>query len=353
VSPAAQRLAAQRFQAQWLAGRDGADVAGVAGHVCGIQAQDTAAARLGIRARSTGTTAGDVRAASRDGSVVRTWLMRGTLHLVPAADVRWLLSVFGARNVAGGTRRRRELGLDERTCARALDVLPRILADENPLSRADLVDRLARHGVVIDPSGQAPAHLVGYAAGRAILCRGPDLARDEPGYVPLDGWVPAAPVPDAQAALAELTRRYLAAFGPASTADLAAWSGLPAGTARRGFALLDKEIVAVSEDRYVLAADPAPPGDRPPGVRLVGAFDTYLLGYRDRAAMLEPRFTKRIQAGGGIIHPAVLVDGRVAGTWRLRRAEVHVEPFEPVDPTALAEEAADLGRFLGTDVSLA
>jgi winged helix DNA-binding protein len=335
----ADRLAAQRFHAQWLGGREGTGVAAVAGHVCGIQAQDTAAARLAVRARSTGTTAEDVRAASRDGTVVRTWLMRGTLHLVP-----------GPRNVAGGARRRRELGLDERMCARALEVLPGILAEESPLSRADLVDRLARHSVAIDPSGQAPAHLVGYAAAHGILCRGPDLARDEPGYVPLDGWVPAAPTPDPEATLAELTRRYLTAFGPASAADLAAWSGLPAGTARRGFAVLDKEIVAAGEDRYIVAG---PKRDRPPSVRLVGAFDTYLLGYRDRDPMLDPRFAKRIQAGGGIIHPAVLVDGRVAGTWRLRRREVQVEPFEPIDPAALAEEAADLGRFLGEDVSLA
>ena len=344
--------ASQRFHAQWLAGREGRAVTDVAGHVCGIQAQDTAAARLGVRARSTGTTAEDVRAASRDGTVVRTWLMRGTLHLVPAADVRWLLSVFGPRNLAGGTRRRRELGLDERTCARALDVLPGILAEESPLSRADLVDRLARHGVAIDPSGQAPAHLVGYAAGHGILCRGPDLARDEPGYVPLDGWVPAAPTPDPEAALVELTRRYLTAFGPASAADLAAWSGLPAGTARRGFAVLDKEIVEAGEGRYVLSDAAGPPRDRPPRVRLVGAFDTYLLGYRERDPMLDPRFAKRIQAGGGIIHPAVLADGRVVGTWRLRRTEVHVEEFESIDPAALAEEAADLGRFLGIDVKV-
>src|SRR5204863_9237876 len=98
-----------------------------------------------------------------------------------------------------------------------------------------------------------------------------------------------------------------------------------------------------------------------PAVRLLGAFDTSLRGYRDRALALPAQFAKRLQAGGGIIHPAVLVDGRVVGTWRLRRAgdarpaRAAIEPFEPLDRAvtrALEAEVADLGRFLGSAVIL-
>src|SRR5919107_4320262 len=96
-----------------------------------------------------------------------------------------------------------------------------------------------------------------------------------------------------------------------------------------------------------------------PVVRLLGRFDDYLLGWRGRDLILDPRFASRIQAGGGWIHPAVVVDGRVAGTWRSRRAggrlEVAVEPFGRLPAGArpgLGAEAAALGRFLGAEAVL-
>jgi hypothetical protein len=268
--------------------------------------------------------------------------MRGTLHLVAADDVRWLLGLFGERNRLAGARRRAQLGLDDALCARALDAIADVLAD-GPLPRAELVDRLVAGGIAVDPRGQAPAHLVAYAATSGLICRGPDLDGDEPGYVLVDRWVARSREPDDP--LAELTRRYLGAFGPAGPADLAAWSGLPLGVARTGF-----ESVGVDTAASAAGA----PGE--PTVRLIGAFDTFLLGYRDRAGILPAAHAKRIIPGGGVIHPAVVRDGQVVGRWRLRRDTVEVEPFEPLDADTLARlaaEAADLGRFLGRPVGLA
>ena len=95
-------------------------------------------------------------------------------------------------------------------------------------------------------------------------------------------------------------------------------------------------------------------------MRLLAHFDAYLLGYRGRELVLDPRYARRIQAGGGFIQPAVLVDGRVAGTWRQRRRgsgrlTVAVEPFGPLDRAVLPgleAEAADVGRFLGIEAAL-
>jgi Winged helix DNA-binding domain len=349
----------RRLVAQWLVDRPGATVAAVAAHLAGLQAQDAGAVRLAVRARSRRLTAAAMRRSAASRSVVTTWLMRGTLHLVAAADLRWMLVLFGPRNVASGARRRRQLGLDERTCARALPAIERILAAESPLSRADLVGRLAGMGVAIDPSGQAPAHLVAYAASSGLICRGPWLGGDEPGYVLLDDWLPAGPTLDPGAALAELARRYVAAYGPATADDLAAWSGLPLGAARRGLAHAAADLAEVAAETYATPDAARRPDGGGRVVRLVGPFDAYLLGYRSRDLALDPRYARRIQAGGGIIHPAVLVDGRVAGTWRLRRgrgpAAVAVEPFEALDRDllpALDAEAADIGRFLGIDTVL-
>jgi hypothetical protein len=301
-----------------------APVSGVVSAVvgaAGLQAQDTAACRLSVRARTTGLTRADVDKACSDGSVVRTWLMRSTLHMVAARDVHWLLDFYGPALIRGQRRRRSQLGLDDSLCARALARMPEILAGQ-ALSRASIVRELARRNVVIEPKGQAPAHLMFYASASGLTCRGPELDRDEPSYVLLDEWVKDRFTPEDP--LQELGRRYHQAFGPAAPEDFAYWAGIPLGQARK-------------------VEPTSAPGHSSGFVRLLPAFDTYLLGYKQRP--VAPEFAGRINAGGGWIHPAVVLDGRVIGVWRLRSGEVEVEPFEPVPD--LTTEIADIQRFLG------
>jgi hypothetical protein len=358
-------LRLRRLRSQRLAGRPAAGVADAVRSAGALQAQDTKAARLAVRPRSTGPTAATVTAACNDDrSVVRTWLMRGTLHMVASEDAGWLVGLLGPVFAAGGAGRRRQLGLDEDTCARGLEAIREVLAASEPLTRPELIRRIAAKGVVIDPRGQAPAHLVVHAARMGLACRGPDLAGDKPTYVGLADWVGERPALEPDAALAELARRHLGAYGPADAHDFAAWSGLGVGRARRGFELIADEldeVVMGEHPAWVLAtAEPVEADADRPHVRLLGHFDPYLLGYRSRDLVLERRFARRIQAGGGFIQPAVLVDGRVAGTWRQRhgrgRLTVAVEPFQRLDPAVLPgleAEVADLGRFLDTDAALA
>jgi Winged helix DNA-binding domain len=169
---------------------------------------------------------------------------------------------------------------------------------------------------------------------------------------------------DPDDALAELARRYLGGHGPAGPEDLAAWSGLPLGRARRAFELVAGELREVELDGRRLWAPAGTLAARPraggPVVRLLGRFDDYLLGWRGRDLVLEARFARRINAGGGWIHPALVVDGRVVGTWRARRRggrlDIAVEPFQgrlPADVRpGLEAEAADLGRFLDAEPRL-
>jgi hypothetical protein len=356
AGPAALAL---RMRAQGLAGMPAGDVAGAARRAAGLQAQDTTAARLAVRARSRGLdVASVVRAGNTDRTVVRSWLMRGTLHMVPSEDLRWLTALLGPAVISAGRRRREQLGLDGKVCARAMSALPEVLGD-GPLSRAELVDRLIARNVGVDPTGQAPAHLVLFAAASGLICRGPDQD-GEPGYVLVDEWLGAVPDADPADPMGELARRYVAAFGPAGAADFAHWAGIGVGPARRAIRSIAGDLVEVALDgepawaTAVSTVDPAVPE-----VRLLPAFDTYLLGYRSRALFLAERYTRRIYAGGGWLHPAVLVDGRVTGTWRQERRRdgiaVTVEPFgrQPRGfAGALAREVADLGRFQGAPARL-
>jgi hypothetical protein len=219
-----------------------------------------------------------------------------------------------------------------------------------------IVQRLGARGIRL--VGQAAPHLLGYAALQGVICYGPDAGK-EPAYVLLDDWLPHRESITREAALGELARRYLAAYGPAGAEDLTAWSGLPQADVRAAWEQIAGEITAVAvagrpaallQARAAWLDDPLPA----PGVCLLPAFDTYLLGYRRRDLILNPGHARRIHPGGGIIHPALLVAGHVAGTWRSRPQRtgltVQVAPFADLPSTAypaLAEEAADVARFLG------
>jgi hypothetical protein len=357
------RVRKLRLRSQLLAGATGADVHETVKHMGALQAQSTPASRLSLRPRTSGLDAGDVtRACNEERSIVRTWTLRGTLHMVAATDVGWMVALLGPIFAGRGRRRRHQLGLDDQVCTRALKTLGGIMAGEEPLTRGELVRRLLKNGVRIDPSGQAPAHLLALAAMTGLICRGPELPNDEATYVLLEEWIDPRPPLQPEEALAELTRRYVRGHGPAGAADLAAWAGIALGRAGRGFGLVAEELQEVrvaGERAWTLASEAAPQGSTGPRVRLLAAFDAYVLGYRDRDLFLAPEFAGRSQAGGGWIHPAVVVDGRIAGIWKLRRgrgrASVLVEPFEPLRRERLADleaEVADVGRFLGAEADL-
>lgn len=325
----------------------GGTVAEIARRSVGIQAQDAGAARLALRARGLREAAAVARAYEA-GEVVSSWLMRGTLHLVPAEDLRPLLALLGERNAAAGARRRRELGLTEDVCRRALAALPEVLGTPpgRSLSRAELVAALNERGAGIEPEGQAPAHLMAFAAARGLLHRGADVAPREPGYVLMEQEQEQEQV-SAERVAEELALHYAGAFGPAGPADFAHWSGLTLTTARRAF-----ERAGLPEAAPGLHTAPGatvPPAG-PPLVRLLGAYDSYLLGYRDRELMLDQSFARLINAGGGVVRPALVADGKVLGTWRRDGPRLVVDPFAGLPAAVLRglrAEAVDLGRFLG------
>lgn len=355
-APSAATTRALRLHAQRLTGPPATSVEPLVATLGGVQAQDPTAAALALRARSRGLDAAAVEhARDVDRSIVWTWAMRGTLHFVAAADVGWMLGLLGPIFAAAGRPRRVALGLDDDLCEQALAVLRDVLADTGPLGRAELVRRLNDRGLAIDAGSQAPAHLVAYAALRGVVCR----VGNEPAYALLDDWLGAVPPPlEPDRALAELTRRYLGAHGPAGAEDLAAWSGIGLRRARHGLELVADELRAVhtaAGPAWTLAAARQRPSRAArPRVTLLGHFDPYLLGYANRDLVLDRRFARRVQTGGGFIQPAVLVDGRVVGTWRRQRRgerlDIALEPFEqlPEEATApLEREAADVARFLG------
>jgi hypothetical protein len=283
----------------------------------------------------------DVEAAD----LIRTWTVRGTVHLIPASDRGWLHALcaprFGAGRFEPLMAKRGGLEIARGMRADVLDILA-----EAPRNRADLLVELAARG---HPElAQAPANLfMPWLATQGLVVGLPD-GRFRPAE-------PPAPV-DRDEALGTMARRYLAGYGPAAAADLAAWSGLPLRDAGGGLDAAGP-LEEVGELRALPGALDREPPPAPPA-RLLAAFDTALLGWRSRELLLGGQDGRRLLPGSGIVRATVLARGLIAGTWRMvgsaRHREVEVEWFgRPAARSQLEAEARDVGRFLGVEARVA
>jgi hypothetical protein len=308
-------------------------VSAAARAVVGIQAQDVRAAALALRSRVPGLRRADVNGSG----LIRTWTVRGTVHLIDPSDWPWLYGALGSRNRARFDAAMRQRG-DYEVAVGMLDDIVAVLRD-SPLDRAGLLRELAARG----HPGLGPRSvnvLMPWAATQGLVAGLPDgryRAAEPPASV------------DPELALATLARRYLAGYGPAAAEDLAWWSGLPLGTARRALAAL-----GLTEAAGELLALPgrleevAPP---PPRALLLAGFDTAMLGYRRRAPLVAADDDRRILPGGGMLRPAVLIDGLAAGTWRLTatggRCRVAIDWFRrSAEPPELRSEQLSVEQFL-------
>lgn len=322
-----------------------------------MQAQDYVAALWGVGLRTRDADEVAIERAIAQRTIVRTWPMRGTLHFVSPNDIRWMLELLTPRVVRGTAARYRQLELDEKVFALSARVIVRALEGGRQLSRPALYETLA--AARIDPRNSRGQHIIGHLSQSGLLCFGP-RAPKQPTIVLLEEWIPNARRLDRDAAIVELTRRYFTSHGPATIQDFSWWSGLTLAEIKAGLegdaSVLEQE--SIDGQTYWFAAE----SER---VRrsssttafLLPSFDEYTVAYRDRSAVLHTKHAKRVNAGGGIFNPIVVIDGHVRGTWKRTvsqdRVTIKVTPFERLSATqreAIDRAAVRYGQFLGLDV---
>ena len=344
-------LSLLRLVAQRIAGPGLPTATEVVRRLTAMQAQDYPGALASVALRTArGAGAGPpasagagpvssvagVEAALDAGEVVRSWPMRGTLHLVAAEDLGWMLSLTTERLLAGAARRHAQLGIEEAMVDRAGRLAHAALEGGRSLSRTELMagweDADLLRGVK-----QRGYHLLWTLSQKGLVCFGP-TGGGEQRIVLLDEWVPRPRRLEHGEAVGEWVLRYFRGHGPATLKDFQWWTKLTAAEARAGLDLAREHLEAVEVEGVEYFMDPATPGlldanrAAARGVFLLPGFDELLLGYQDRSATLPTAFAERIVPGGnGMFRPTVIAGGRVVGTWRRTgsgaRRRVEAEPF--------------------------
>jgi hypothetical protein len=305
-----------------------------------MQGQDYAGAVLSVALRTSARERSAVIRSFDDGDVVRSWPMRGTLHLVAAEDLGWMLGLTTQRLIAGAAARRVALGLDVALIESARELAVAALSGGRRLRRDELLAVWDEAGLLTVK--QRSYHLIWHLAQTGTLCYGPTYlgpsARSEQCIVLVDEWVRAPRRLERDEALGEWALRYFRSHGPATSKDFAWWTKLTMHDVKVGLAVAKPQLERVVIDGLEYFMDPQTPAllkanrTKAAGAFLLPGFDEYLLGYQDRGAVLPPIHAARIVPGGnGMFLATVVVNGEVVGTWRhggtKRKSAVTLTPF--------------------------
>ncbi|MDR3620755.1 MAG: winged helix DNA-binding domain-containing protein [Paludisphaera borealis] len=340
---------------QMLLSREAATVSEVLERLLGLQAQEAAPPLIGLWTRIEGFQRDDLLRLLRDRAVVRATLLRGTLHLVSAPDYLAFRSTFQPMFDAAlkAVLRDRTSGVD----VAALVESGRRLFVEEPMTftkmRAALID--------LFPDGDERA--MGYTVRmRVPLVSTPDDSKwgfgGDPEFHDAATWLGRAPGAEPRAE--ELVLRYLAAFGPAAAVDVQAWSGV--GGAREVLNALRPRLQTFRDDRkrelFDLPDAPRPAAETPVPVRFLPGFDNVILGHADRSRIIDDAHRPKVTTKNLQVLPTFLVDGFVAGTWKISgagaKAKLTLSPFGPMTAAAkaqLTKEGKELMRFVEPDAS--
>ena len=323
-----------------------------------VQAQDYLGALWALGLRMRNATEAAVEAAETRRAIVRTWPMRGTLHFVAAADVRWMTQRLAPRVLARNAARiEREAGVDAGVVARCREVLARVLAGGQRLERGALYEALEAKR--IRTGGSRGLHILGWLAMEGTLCLAGRSGKQHT-FALLDEWLPGSPPLEREAALAELAARYFTSHGPATIQDLMWWAGITARDANAALemarARLSHEAIGRREYWWGARMRRRTQGPVTPHVKLLPAFDEYTVAYEDRELLLDG--TEKMTPMG-VLGPVVVVDGSVTGTWKrtLDRQGVlltvkALRRLSRAENAALAEAVREYGRFLGLQARL-
>ena len=344
------------------------EMAEVVSEICGVQAQVMSGAELGIWARVDGITAQDVKDALwNDRQLVKTWCMRGTLHLLKADDLPLYVAALKTRTVYKSRPWLRGHGV-------SLEEIDKITSETRDALNGRCLTREELAASIVKKAGfksrvkrnmlSGWGSLLHPAAHQGNLCFGPNRGKNVT-FVRPDQWLGRWDEPGGDEALRTLAARFVAAYGPCSAQDFNHWWNVLQKDAGRIFQSMSDELEEVEFEgrktlirridvKQITSSKPAK------SLRLLPSFDPYIMFYNPRELLVEQRFrTKVFRQLAGWVSPVLLIDGAAAGIWRYKRQSsrvgVTVEPFRSLsadEQDQVEQEATSLGQFTGTTTQL-
>ncbi len=320
-----------------------------------VQAQDYSGAKWAVGQRMRHATDDLVEKAFADGSILRTHVLRPTWHFVSPADIRWMLELTAPRVKTAIGFNCRRMSIDEAILKRSQKTLVAALRGGRQLTRDALRHALQRSEIATDDVRLVLILMRAELDG--VICSGARIGKQFT-YALLDERVPRSSALTRDQALAELTRRYFTSRGPATVDDFVWWSGLTVADAKAGIEMVGRRLA-----REVIGGRTCWLSSSTDGSRLrsrfaylLPAYDEYLVAYKDRSAALDPAC--RTLSTNAIFSSTIVVNGRVAGTWKpapgKSAAVVTLSPFATLrdsERRAIVDAGRRYGRYIGRAVS--
>jgi len=305
----------------------------IAAHFGAVQSQDFNSANWAIGVRLSGCTEKSIHEAFNKGEILRTHVLRPTWHFVAPENIRWMLQLSGKRILQAMKSRDRDLGLTDEIYGKAYRIIEKALDKEDELTRDELTKILHDAGMKADSSHIY--HIMMRAEANGIVCSGA-LREKEQTYALLEKRVPPEKPLTKEESLAKLARIYFTGHGAATLSDFVWWSGLSTGEARQGLQSVAAEFVSetVNGQTYWMPNTDFRPSDGKNEVHLLPAFDEYIVGYKDRTAVITSENHQKAVSSNGVFRPVIIKNGRVIGLWKKatsRKKIITVTLFEPVD----------------------
>jgi hypothetical protein len=280
-----------------------------------VQAQDYLNSKWAIGLRLKNSTDADIEQAITDKKIVRTWPMRRTLHFVTPQDIHWMLELLTPRVIARCATMYKQIGLDDNTFLKSKIILTRLLRDQKQLTRNEIYHALEK--AKVSTTNQRGLHILTHHAQNGLICFAARNGKQQT-FALLEEWTPLSKKLKRDEALAELTKRYFIGHGPATIHDFAWWSGLTIADIKAGLEMVKSHLQneVIDEQVYWMSQDALGAKTNSPVVCLLPYYDEYLVSYKNRTAAVDRKYRKLIGTANGIFNPVIIINGKVAGTWK-------------------------------------
>ncbi len=351
-------IAKARLVNQQIAGTKFKTAKEIVHWMCAMQAQDYNMSKWAVGIRLPGSTEKMIEDAVNSGEILRTHLLRPTWHFVSSDDINWMLDLTAPRLKSSLKSRWKAMELTETVFKKSNLVLEKALRDGKHLTREELKIKLEK--AKIPTRDQRIVHLLFRAELDGLVCSG-SVKDKKQTYALLRERVSESKIVGKEEALANLAGRYFSSHGPATLQDFVWWSGLQVKDTRQALAMIKSKFISekIGTQIYWFTDSLSLPKANKKSVKLLPAYDEFIISYRDRSAVVPHEKQKKTISNNGIFWPTILINGQVVGTWKrtIKKENVIIEtqffklPDEAIK-RSIKLAAAKYGDFLNKDIEI-